>query len=97
MTCKSSKQTMMANSTCKLEYIVASEASKDAAWLKNFIGDLEVVPTIQEPMELFCYNKGEADFTKETKDHRRSKHIDKKYHHITHKVDDGHLLVKQGS
>ncbi|KAI3790232.1 hypothetical protein L2E82_03123 [Cichorium intybus] len=33
----------VADSTCESEYIAASEASKEAAWLKNFIGDLGVV------------------------------------------------------
>ena len=36
----------MADSTCESEYIAASKASKEAIWLKNFIGDLGVVPTI---------------------------------------------------
>ena len=37
---KSSKQEMVADSTCESEYIVASEAAKEAIRLRNFIGDL---------------------------------------------------------
>ena len=29
----------------------------DAMWLKNFIADPGIVPSIQEPMEVFCDNK----------------------------------------
>ncbi|KAI3709538.1 hypothetical protein L2E82_39300 [Cichorium intybus] len=65
ITWKSSKQDTVADSTCLSEYIAASEASKEAAWLKNFIGDLGVVLSIQEPLELFCDNEGAVALTKE--------------------------------
>ena len=80
VTWKSSKQETIADSTCESEYIAASEASKEAMWLKNFIGDLGVVPTIKEPMEIFCDNEGAVALTKEPRDHGRSRHIDRKYH-----------------
>ncbi|KAI3505789.1 hypothetical protein L1887_28040 [Cichorium endivia] len=68
---------------------------KEAAWLKNFIGDLGVVPSIQEPMELFYDNEGAVASTKEPRDHGKSRHIDRKYHYIRHHVEEGHLLVKR--
>ena len=40
---KSVKQTSIADSTMEVEYIAASEAAKEAVWLKNFLMDLEVV------------------------------------------------------
>ena len=43
VTWKSSKQDTVADSTCESEYVAACEASKEAVWLKNFIGDLGVV------------------------------------------------------
>ena len=48
----------MADSTCESKSIAVNEASKEAIWLKNFIGDLGVVPTIKEPMEIFYDNEG---------------------------------------
>ena len=33
------------DSTMEAEYIAASEAAKEVVWLKNFLMDLEVVPT----------------------------------------------------
>ncbi|GKF60395.1 hypothetical protein Tco_0177181 [Tanacetum coccineum] len=52
VTWKSLKQDTVADSTCKSEYIIACEASKEAIWIKNFIGDLGVVPTVQDPIEI---------------------------------------------
>ena len=43
---KSSKQSVVAQSTTESEYIVASEAAQEAAWMKKFIGDLGMVPSI---------------------------------------------------
>ena len=84
----------MDDSTYESEYIAASEASKEVDWLKSFIGDLRVVPTIQEPMELLYYYEGMVSLKKEPKDHDRSKHIHRKYNYIRHRVE-GHLLLKR--
>ena len=93
VTWKSSKQDVVGDSTSESEYIAVSEASKEVAWLKNFIGDLGVVPTIQKPIELFCDNEGAVSLTKEPRDHGKSRHIERKYHYIRHKVEEVHLIV----
>ncbi|KAL4556874.1 hypothetical protein LXL04_035040 [Taraxacum kok-saghyz] len=61
VTWKSSKQDTVALSTSKYEYIAASEASKEATWIKNFIGDLGVVPSNKDPIEIFCDNEEEGE------------------------------------
>ncbi|GJY70379.1 hypothetical protein Tco_0474082 [Tanacetum coccineum] len=95
VTWKSSKQDTVADTTCESEYIAAFEASKEAIWMKNFIGDLGVVPIVQDPIEIFCDNKSAVALTKEPKDHRKSKHIDRKYHFVRSKVKEGHVIVKE--
>ena len=94
---KSSKQDTVADSTCESEYLAASEASKEAIWLREFISDLGVVPSISEPVEIFCDNTGAVALTKEPKDHGKSKHIDRKYHFVRNKVEEGHVLVSRVS
>ncbi|GKE22205.1 hypothetical protein Tco_1433717 [Tanacetum coccineum] len=69
VTWKSSKQDTVAYSTCASEYITTCEASKEAIWMKNFIGDLGVVPTVQDPIKIFCDNESAVALTKEPKDH----------------------------
>nr|GEU49899.1 hypothetical protein [Tanacetum cinerariifolium] len=91
---KSSKQDRMADSTCQSKYIVTYEASKEAIWIKNFIGDLGVVPTVQDPIEIIYDNESAVALTKEPKDYRKSKHIEIKYHFVRSKVEEGHVIVK---
>jgi hypothetical protein len=95
VTWKSSKQTTVAESTCESEYIAVAEAAKEATWLQNFIGDLGVVPSIFEPMEIFCDNTGAVALTKEPKDHGKTRHIKRKYHYVRHRVEDGDIIVSR--
>ena len=97
VTWKSSKQDTVALSTCESEYIAASEASKEATWIKNFIGDLGVVPSNEDPIEIFCDNEGAVALTKEPRDHGRSRHIKRKYHYIRNVVEEGEIVVKRVS
>ncbi|GKB61471.1 retrotransposon protein, putative, ty1-copia subclass [Tanacetum coccineum] len=92
VTWKSLKQNTVADSICESEYIC--EASKEAIWIKNFIGDLGVVPTVQNPIEIFCDNESVVSLTKEPKDHIKSKHIERKYHFVRSKVKERHMIVK---
>jgi hypothetical protein len=47
---KSSKQDTTTDSTTEAKYIAASEAAKEAVWIKKFITELEVVPSIVDPI-----------------------------------------------
>ncbi|GJU58507.1 retrotransposon protein, putative, ty1-copia subclass [Tanacetum coccineum] len=60
----------------------------------NFIGDLGFVPTVQDPIEILCDNASVVALTKEPKDHKKSKHIERKYHCVRSKVEEGHVIVK---
>ncbi|KAL0288570.1 UNVERIFIED_CONTAM: Retrovirus-related Pol polyprotein from transposon TNT 1-94 [Sesamum radiatum] len=77
---KSSKQDTTADSTTEAEYIAASEAAEEAVWMKNYIKELGVVPSIAEPVVIFCDNNGAIAQAKESRSHHRSKHILRRYH-----------------
>ncbi|GJW09833.1 FAR1-related sequence 5-like protein [Tanacetum coccineum] len=64
VTWKSSKQDTVADFTCESEYIAACKASKEAIWMKNFIGDLGVVPTVQDLIEIFGDSESAVALTK---------------------------------
>ena len=49
---KSSKQDTTTDSTIELEYIAASEAAKEAVWIRKFIVELGLVPDIIDSIPL---------------------------------------------
>ncbi|KAL0293959.1 UNVERIFIED_CONTAM: Retrovirus-related Pol polyprotein from transposon TNT 1-94 [Sesamum radiatum] len=71
----SSKQATTKDSTIKAEYIAVSKAAKEAVWMKNYIQELGVVPSIAESVVIFCFNNGVIAQAKELRSHHHSKHI----------------------
>ena len=55
---KSSKQDMIMDSTTESEYIAAFEAAKEAVWIRKFIAELGVIPSIVDMIPLYCDNNG---------------------------------------
>ncbi|GJT72103.1 retrotransposon protein, putative, ty1-copia subclass [Tanacetum coccineum] len=53
---KSSKQSTTAMSATEAEYIATSEAAMEAVWIRKFISGLGIIPTINEPIKMFCDN-----------------------------------------
>ena len=71
---RSVKQSSIANSTMEAKYIAASEATKEAVWLKNFLLDMGVVPSTQSTIILYCDNSRAVENSKEPRSHKRGKH-----------------------
>ncbi|KAL0413273.1 UNVERIFIED_CONTAM: Retrovirus-related Pol polyprotein from transposon TNT 1-94 [Sesamum radiatum] len=90
---KSSKQDTTADSTTEAEYIAASQAAKEAVWMKNYIQELGVVPSIAEPVVIFCDNNGAIAQAKEPRSHHRSKHILRCYHLLREMVGRGDVRM----
>ena len=65
----SSKQSVMAGSTCEAEYIATSEAANEGVWTKEFISDLGVIPSASGPMKIFRDNTGAIALAKESRFH----------------------------
>ena len=64
------------------EYVVTCEVAKEAVWLKKFLYDLGVVRIEQVPITLFCDNSGAVAKSKNLRNHKKGKHIERKYHII---------------
>ena len=95
MSWKSSKQPTIAYSMTKAEYIAASDAAKEAVWLKKFITDLGVVPMISDPIPLLCDNNGGIAQEKEPRSHQKFTHILRHFHLITEIVARGDVVVER--
>ena len=50
MSWKSSKQDTVVGTTTEAEYIVATSAAKEVVWIKKFISELDIVPSIVDPL-----------------------------------------------
>ena len=90
---RSIKQTCVADSTMEAEYVAASEAAKEAVWLRNFLKDLAVVLAIKTPLTIYCDNSGAVANSKEPRSHKKAKHIERKYHLIRDIVQRGDVVV----
>jgi hypothetical protein len=75
------------------EYIVASETTKEAIWIRNFISELGVVPSASSPMDLYCDNSGAIAQAKEPRAHKRAKHVLRCYHLIHEIIGRGDVKV----
>ena len=93
ITWKSVKQSCIADSTMEAEYVAACEAAKEVVWLKKFLFDLGVVRMEQIPITLFCDNSGAVAQSKDPRNHKKEKHIKRKYHIIRDIVAHGDVVV----
>ncbi|KAK8584057.1 hypothetical protein V6N12_068307 [Hibiscus sabdariffa] len=80
-------------SQSEAEYIAASEAAKEAVWIKKFITELGVIPSISDALDLYCDNNGAIAQAKEPRSHQRSKHILRRFHLIREIIDRGDVEI----
>jgi len=78
----SRKQNSVALSSMEAEYIAASEAAKEAVWLREFLASLKVMESASQPVTIFCDNMATIKVSKDPKFHSKSKHIEGRYHYI---------------
>ena len=88
---KSSKQSTVADSVCEAEYIAASDAAKEAVWLRKFLGELGVAPSLDGPVPVYCDSTGAIAQAKEPRSHHRTKHILRRYHLVREIVERGDI------
>ena len=89
----SQRQKSTALSSMEAEFIAASEASREAAWLEKLTGDLNEVFDI--PPVLYCDNLGTIDLIHDHKFHSKAKHIDIRCNFIRNDMlEKGRLTVE---
>ena len=78
---------------CEAEYIATSEAANQGVWMKEFISNLGVTPSASGPMKIFCDNTGAIAMAKESRFHKRTKHIKRHFNSIRHQVLEGDTKI----
>jgi hypothetical protein len=91
VTWSSHKQSTIANSTMQSEYMALSEASREAVARAQFFEELNI-PSM--PVVVLSDNEAALDLADgTTTNHRKSKHIDIRYHQVRHFVQEGKVEV----
>ena len=83
----------MAGSTCEAEYIAASEAANEGVWMKEFISELGVIPSPSGLMKIFCDNTRVIALAKESRLHKRAKHIKRHFNSFRDQVKEGDIEI----
>lgn len=86
------QQTVSLSST-EAEYMAATEAAKEAVWIKSFVNDLGIPNYQIGPVQLQVDNASAIKLTKNPELHQRTKHIAIRHHFIRECVEDGHIQI----
>jgi hypothetical protein len=89
---KSQLQKTVALSSMEAEYMSASQASQEIIWTRNILADLGYEQ--KEPTLLYEDNQSCIALTKESRYHKRAKHIDLKYHFIRQTILKQQIALK---
>ncbi|MCO5593635.1 hypothetical protein L7F22_047650 [Adiantum nelumboides] len=89
ITWSSKKQPTVALSSTKAEYIGATMAACEVAWLELLLGDLGI--QVQRPVFIHCDNLSGIQLARNPAFHARTRHIKVHYHFIRQRVLDGSI------
>ncbi|GJW07510.1 RNA-directed DNA polymerase, eukaryota, reverse transcriptase zinc-binding domain protein [Tanacetum coccineum] len=90
---KSTKQSITAMSAIESEYIAASEAAMKAVWIRKFISGLGIVPTINEPLNMYCDNSAAVHYANKPGIQRGARHYHIRYHYVRECVELGEIRI----
>jgi len=87
------KQAVVALSTTEAEYIALTLAAQSLAWAQSLLVELRISSTGNRPL-LYGDNLSSHFLTRNASLHRRSKHIDVRYHYIRERYEQGHFELQ---
>lgn len=79
---ESKKQNVTALSTMEAEYIAMCQGTKEVVFQRSLLMEMGFMSPDENATTLFCDNQGASFFAKNDVTHKRSKHIDIKYHYL---------------
>lgn len=87
---RSSLQPVVALSSTEAEYILLTEAVKEAIWLKGLMGELGIS---HGPVQVWCDSQSAICLSRNAVFHERTKHMRAKYDFIQDIIDEGEIDV----
>lgn len=88
----SKKQPIVSLSSAEAEYIAATTATCQAIWMRRILKDLGHEQ--QEATKLLCDNSSAIALSKNAVFHKRTKHIDTRYHYIRELINAGEIVLE---
>lgn len=92
VTWNTKRQSSVAASSTEAEYMALFEAVKEALWLKSLLKGIHI--EITNPITLYEDNKSCIALASNPTGHKRSKHIDIKYHFTREQVENKIICLK---
>nr|GEW11603.1 zinc finger, CCHC-type [Tanacetum cinerariifolium] len=92
---KSTKQSIFATSSTDAEYIATFDASKEAVWIRKFISGLGIVPTIKEPISMYCDNTGAIAIAKDDGVTKGARHFCAKVRYLRKTIKLGDVKIEK--
>ncbi|HSQ51075.1 MAG TPA: DNA N-6-adenine-methyltransferase, partial [Nitrospiraceae bacterium] len=89
----SKRQSIVATSTLEAEYIALFEASQEIVFVQRLINELSD-HKLTLPTPIYCDNEGAKQIALHPKFHKRTKHIDIKYHKVRERVKLGVIRIE---
>lgn len=86
------KQSSVTASSTEAEYMALFEAVREALWLKSLAKNINF--ELKNPIIIFEDNQGCISIAKNPSCHKRSKHIDIKYHFSREQVENKVIIIK---
>ncbi|GAA5905823.1 hypothetical protein JCM5296_001280 [Sporobolomyces johnsonii] len=91
----SQKQVTQALSSTEAEYIAITESRKEAIHLRMLLQELDPTPSAHPATTLYVDNEGARRLIQNPSFHRRTKHIELRWHWIRGRVDDETIGVNR--
>lgn len=88
----SQRQKLVTLSTTEAEYVAASAAARESIWLRKLLSDIGC--PCEKETTLFVDNQSAIQLVKNPVYHKRTKHIDIRYHFIREKTENGDIAVE---
>lgn len=86
------RQKLVTLSTTESEYVAAGAATREAMWLRKLLKSLEF--SCDKATTLYIDNQSAIRLVKNAEFHKRTKHIDIRYHYIREKFDSKDICME---
>ncbi|GJS17913.1 retrotransposon protein, putative, ty1-copia subclass [Tanacetum coccineum] len=76
-------------------FVLNGDASKEAVWIRKFISGLGIVPTIEEPIRMYCDNTGVITIANESGITKGVRHYRAKLHYLHEVIEMSDIKLEK--